>query len=95
MFELSAAEIEEAVSQNVIPRRDKLGGAVPMAFTGQGVAVTPSSPKGGGKLQPPFWWRPHTDISQFRGLGKNCARYERAYRRLHPDGARFESHRRC
>ena len=39
MFELSAAEIEEAVSQNVIPRRDKLGGAVPMAFTEQGVAM--------------------------------------------------------
>ena len=54
MFELSAAEIEEAVSQNVIPRRDRLGGAVPMAFSEQGVAMTPNSPKGGGKLPPPF-----------------------------------------
>jgi len=42
MFELSAAEIEEAVSQNVIPRRDKLGGAVPMAITEQGVAMLSS-----------------------------------------------------
>ena len=42
MFELSAVEIEEAVSQNVIPRRDKLGGAVPMAFTEQGVAMLSS-----------------------------------------------------
>jgi hypothetical protein len=42
MFELTPAEIEATVSQNVIPRRDKLGGAVPMAFTEQGVAMLSS-----------------------------------------------------
>src|ERR1041384_2409485 len=39
MFELSAAEIQNLVSQTVIPNRGKLGGATPMAFTEQGVAM--------------------------------------------------------
>ena len=39
MFELSPAEIETLVSQTVIPTRGKLGGAAPMAFTEQGVAM--------------------------------------------------------
>ncbi len=42
MFELSAAEIQKLVSQTVIPARGKLGGAVPMAFTEQGVAMLSS-----------------------------------------------------
>jgi hypothetical protein len=42
MFELSAAEVDDLVSQSVIPRRGKLGGAVPMAFTEQGVAMLSS-----------------------------------------------------
>ena len=42
MFELSAAEVDDLVSQSVIPRRDKLGGAVPTAFTEQGVAMLSS-----------------------------------------------------
>jgi hypothetical protein len=36
MFELSEREEKDLVSQNVIPRRGKLGGAKPMAFTEQG-----------------------------------------------------------
>jgi len=39
MFELSSEEIEIVVSQFVIPDRRKLGGAKPMAFTEQGVAM--------------------------------------------------------
>ena len=39
MFELSPAEIDTLVSQTVIPTRGKLGGAAPMAFTEQGVAM--------------------------------------------------------
>jgi hypothetical protein len=39
MFELSAEEIETVVSQFVIPDRRKFGGAQPMAFTEQGVAM--------------------------------------------------------
>ena len=42
MFELSAAEIKSLVSQTVIPTRGKLGGATPMAFTEQGVAMLSS-----------------------------------------------------
>jgi ORF6N domain len=42
MFELSPAEIETLVSQTVIPTRGKLGGAAPMAFTEQGVAMLSS-----------------------------------------------------
>ena len=42
MFELSAAEIQNLVSQTVIPTRGKLGGAIPMAFTEQGVAMLSS-----------------------------------------------------
>src|SRR5207247_2546051 len=41
-FDLTAEEIDLLVSQNVIPGRGKLGGAVPMAFTEQGVAMLSS-----------------------------------------------------
>ena len=33
MFQLNEPEIEELVSQNVIPNKRILGGAIPMAFT--------------------------------------------------------------
>jgi hypothetical protein len=42
MFELSPEEVEIVVSQFVIPNRRKLGGAKPMAFTEQGVAMLSS-----------------------------------------------------
>jgi hypothetical protein len=42
MFELSTEEIETVVSQFVIPNRRKFGGAKPMAFTEQGVAMLSS-----------------------------------------------------
>ena len=42
MFELSAAQIQNLVSQTVIPSRGKLGGATPMAFTEQGVDMLSS-----------------------------------------------------
>jgi hypothetical protein len=42
MFKLSAREIENLVSQIVIPTRSQLGGAVPMAFTQEGVAMLSS-----------------------------------------------------
>jgi ORF6N domain len=42
MFELTAGETETLVSQTVIPTRGKLGGAVPMAFTEEGVAMLSS-----------------------------------------------------
>ena len=42
MFELSPTEVKTLVSQTVIPTRGKLGGATPMAFTEQGVAMLSS-----------------------------------------------------
>src|SRR5438477_2059324 len=42
MFELSAAEIKKLVSQTVIPTVGRLGGATPMAFTEEGVAMLSS-----------------------------------------------------
>ena len=42
MFELTENEMESLVSQNVIPTRGKFGGAAPMAFTEQGVAMLSS-----------------------------------------------------
>ena len=42
MFELGSDEVAALVSQNVIPGRGKLGGARPMAFTEQGVAMLSS-----------------------------------------------------
>jgi len=42
MFELTNSEVTDLVSQNVIPGLGKLGGASPMAFTEQGVAMLSS-----------------------------------------------------
>ena len=42
MFPLSQKEIEQLVSQSVIPSKSKLGGAFPYAFTEQGVAMLSS-----------------------------------------------------
>jgi len=42
MFELRESEIESLVSQNVIPTKGIFGGAMPMAFTEQGVAMLSS-----------------------------------------------------
>jgi hypothetical protein len=39
MFELSEQEIDTVVSQFVIPDRRRFGGAKPMAFTEQGIAM--------------------------------------------------------
>ena len=39
MFELTNEEVDSLVSQNVIPSKSKFGGALPMAFTEQGLAM--------------------------------------------------------
>lgn len=39
MFQLTEQEVEQLVSQNVIPHRKHLGGSLPYAFTEQGVAM--------------------------------------------------------
>lgn len=43
MFELSREEVEKVVSQSVIPSKSHFGGAVPFAFTGNGVAMLSSA----------------------------------------------------
>jgi hypothetical protein len=42
MYELTDTEMEDVVSQNVIPSKRHLGGAVPFAFTENGVAMLSS-----------------------------------------------------
>jgi len=42
LFELTSQEMDAMVSQSVIPSRKKFGGAVPYAFTEQGVAMLSS-----------------------------------------------------
>jgi len=42
MFQLSTEEVDEMVSQNVIPSKSVFGGAAPMAFTEQGVSMLSS-----------------------------------------------------
>jgi hypothetical protein len=42
MFELTPEEVDSVVSQNVIPHKKYLGGAVPFAFTETGVAMLSS-----------------------------------------------------
>jgi len=42
MFELTEEEVLQVVSQNVIPSKSHLGGAVPFAFTENGVAMLSS-----------------------------------------------------
>jgi len=42
MFELSEKEVKSVVSQNVIPHKKYLGGAMPFAFTENGVAMLSS-----------------------------------------------------
>jgi hypothetical protein len=42
LFELTNDEVDALVSQSVIPGRKKFGGAVPFAFTEQGVAMLSS-----------------------------------------------------
>ncbi len=42
MYELTAQEVEEVVSQNVIPHKKFFGGASPYAFTETGVAMLSS-----------------------------------------------------
>ena len=51
MFELTPEDVRLLVSQNVIPRLGKLGGAIPMAFTEQGVAMLSSVLRGDRAVQ--------------------------------------------
>lgn len=46
MFRLTAEETEALVSQNVIPTRRSLGGALPYVFTQEGIAMLSSVLKG-------------------------------------------------
>lgn len=51
MFQLNENEVEQMVSQNVIPSKSYFGGALPFAFTEQGVAMLSSVLKSKKALQ--------------------------------------------
>jgi hypothetical protein len=51
MFQLTAKEVDALVSQNVIPSKSIFGGALPFAFTEQGVAMLSSVLKSKKALQ--------------------------------------------
>ena len=51
MFQLTNNEVEQMVSQNVIPSKSYFGGALPFAFTEQGVAMLSSVLKSKKALQ--------------------------------------------
>jgi hypothetical protein len=51
MFQLTEAEAEDLVSQNVIPSIGHLGGSLPYAFTEQGVAMLSSVLRSGRAVQ--------------------------------------------
>ena len=51
MFQLTEKEVETILSQNVIPSKKYLGGALPLAFTEQGVAMLSSVLKSKKALQ--------------------------------------------
>ena len=48
IFQLNENEVEVMVSQNAIPSKQHLGGALPYAFTEQGVYMLPSTSSGTG-----------------------------------------------
>lgn len=51
LYELSDKEVDEVVSQNVIPHRKYFGGAFPFAFTETGVAMLSSILKSGRAVE--------------------------------------------
>jgi hypothetical protein len=51
MFQLNSKDIETLLSQNVIPSKSYFGGALPLAFTEQGVAMLSSVLKSKKALQ--------------------------------------------
>ena len=51
MFQLTNKDIEDLLSQNVIPSKSYFGGALPLAFTEQGVAMLSSVLKSKKALQ--------------------------------------------
>lgn len=51
MFQLNESEVDNLVSQNVIPSKSYFGGALPYAFTEQGVAMLSSVLKSQKALQ--------------------------------------------
>ena len=55
MFTLFDNEVNNMVSQNVIPSKSYFGGALPMVFTEQGVAYT-SINGTGYKTKTPYWY---------------------------------------
>lgn len=86
MFELDNNEIEEMVSQNVIRSKSFFGGAMPMAFTEQGVAMLSSVLKSETAIKVNI-----AIIRTFVKLRKAIADNEEIFRRLDEHDEKIDS----
>ena len=78
MYELTDDEVDDVVSQNVIPHRKYFGGAVPYAFTEAGVAMLSSVLKSGKAVEVNI-----AIMRTFVALRKMAVNYEEIMKKLH------------
>ena len=77
MFELTEEEVKDLVSQSVIPSKSKLGGAIPFAFSEQGVAMLSSVLNNEKAIEINI-----AIMSSFVTLGKFALKYEELTKRV-------------
>jgi len=77
MFELNDVEVDEVVSQNVIPSKGQFGGATPFAFTEAGVAMLSGVLRSERAIQMNI-----AIIRTFIALRKLAANYQELYDKL-------------
>jgi len=85
MFELKENEIEQVVSQNVIPSKQYLGGAAPFAFTESGVAMLSSVLKSKRAVEMNI-----AIIRTFVMLRKMASNYQAVMRKLEAMDKKYE-----
>ncbi len=78
MYELTNSEVDDVVSQNVIPHKKYFGGAVPYAFTEAGVAMLSSVLKSGKAVEVNI-----AIMRIFVALRKMAVNYEEIMKKLH------------
>ncbi len=78
MYELTDDEVDDVVSQNVIPHRKYFGGAVPYAFTEAGVAMLSSVLKSGKAVEVNI-----AIMRTFVALRKMAVNYDELMQKLH------------
>ncbi len=85
LFELKENEIEQVVSQNVIPSKQYLGGAAPFAFTESGVAMLSSVLKSKRAVEMNI-----AIIRTFVMLRKMASNYQAVMRKLEAMDKKYE-----